>query len=443
MDFKKYYKLEKYIDGHPTGEYKSGDLITTDDWLSLELCESGAEECKPWTLIYSSNELGAESPIKVEPWMAFTDGYEFHFGSGWSNSKEDETRHRYVWKNQTDEKINFEWHWRQSAVDLIAFAKNIEGLTKIEFLCNWGIVLNPLGNTKYSAYISYDLSQMFYNCKNLKEIKGLELLRVNNPMVSSPDTVQMFYHCESLEDIDLSWITALPYAPEMFYYCTSLKSVNLDGISTRSNKYFNGMFGYCVLFENFDLSKLSTSSAENMERMFIGCKNLKEIKIDNIATGVKSLERMFSICESLEDIDVKIYTKGLNSIPSSLITISGMFSYCRSLKNVSFGENFSTESVTNMSSLFRDCSSIKEIDISSFDTGKLTNSSYMFYGCSSLERLNLENFNTSKITNYSFMFSGTFKLSYIRCSQTVKDWIKNKDLLSSEKIESITWDIVD
>ena len=44
--------------------------------------------------------------------------------------------------------------------------------------------------------------------------------------------------------------------------------------------------------------------------------------------------------------------------------------------------------ITNMSGMFRGCSSLKEINLSSFNTNQVTNMSYMFDGCSSLKEIN-------------------------------------------------------
>ena len=42
-----------------------------------------------------------------------------------------------------------------------------------------------------------------------------------------------------------------------------------------------------------------------------------------------------------------------------------------------------------MSYIFEGCSSIKEINLSSFNTNQVTDMKYMFYGCSSLKALNI------------------------------------------------------
>ena len=48
--------------------------------------------------------------------------------------------------------------------------------------------------------------------------------------------------------------------------------------------------------------------------------------------------------------------------------------------------------------MFRECSSLTNIDLTNFNTNNVTDMNDMFYGCSSLKELNLNNFNTIKIS---------------------------------------------
>ena len=72
--------------------------------------------------------------------------------------------------------------------------------------------------------------------------------------------------------------------------------------------------------------------------------------------------------------------------------------------------------ITNMSYMFFDCSSLKEINLSSFNTSQVTNMSYMFYSCSSLKEINLSSFNTNQVTDMSGMFSRCSSLKEINLS---------------------------
>ena len=66
--------------------------------------------------------------------------------------------------------------------------------------------------------------------------------------------------------------------------------------------------------------------------------------------------------------------------------------------------------------MFKDCSSLKTIDLSSFNTPSLNVIDHMFFNCSSLESIDLSNFSTSLISNFSNLFSECTKLKYLDIS---------------------------
>ena len=43
--------------------------------------------------------------------------------------------------------------------------------------------------------------------------------------------------------------------------------------------------------------------------------------------------------------------------------------------------NFNTDNVTDMSYIFDECSSLKELNLSNFDNNNVIEISYMFFGC--------------------------------------------------------------
>lgn len=76
-----------------------------------------------------------------------------------------------------------------------------------------------------------------------------------------------------------------------------------------------------------------------------------------------------------------------------------------------------TSQVTDMSQMFANCRSLKELDLSTFKTNKVEDMSQMFSGCSDLRMLNLKNFDTSKVTNMNGMFSGCETLEELDLSK--------------------------
>lgn len=66
--------------------------------------------------------------------------------------------------------------------------------------------------------------------------------------------------------------------------------------------------------------------------------------------------------------------------------------------------------------LFRQCSSLQEIDMSYFDTSNVTKMGYMFADCDMLDTLNLSAFNTTSVINMSSMFAQSKKLETLDLS---------------------------
>jgi len=94
-------------------------------------------------------------------------------------------------------------------------------------------------------------------------------------------------------------------------------------------------------------------------------------------------------------------------IIDTLTNVSYMFRDCSSLKELNLS-SFNTKNVTDMSFMFSLCSSLKELNLSSFNTNNVTNMSYMFSLCSSLKELNLSSFNTSNVKYMSDIFSDIY-----------------------------------
>jgi hypothetical protein len=106
-----------------------------------------------------------------------------------------------------------------------------------------------------------NMKNMFYGCKNLKELKGIKNL-VNSKTV---DVNTMFADCSSLEEIDISdWDTSgVEDFSRMFDGCFNLKKIT-GIIDMKSCKQYAGMFGV---------------------NQGTGCKNLKGLKIKNPPNG--------------------------------------------------------------------------------------------------------------------------------------------------------------
>lgn len=117
----------------------------------------------------------------------------------------------------------------------------------------------------------------------------------------------------------------------------------------------------------------------------------------------------------VDKIDVSEYDT------SNIVDMSYMFANCSSLKELNVS-NFDTRNVVDMYGVFKFCHSLVKLDLSNFNTSNVNNMAYMFYGCLSLQELDLSNFSVKNVIYNLNMFRQCSKLNYIKCTEEFKDW---------------------
>ena len=81
-----------------------------------------------------------------------------------------------------------------------------------------------------------------------------------------------------------------------------------------------------------------------------------------------------------------------------------MFNGCSSLEYLELSPKFKTKGIYYMSNLFKDCSSLKSLDLSSFNTSNTKYMDLAFYNCTSLTSLEISTFSTTRANSISQMF---------------------------------------
>jgi len=104
-----------------------------------------------------------------------------------------------------------------------------------------------------------------------------------------------------------------------------------------------------------------------------------------------------------------IYIQGDNRVIANKNS-SYLFNQFRRLESVEGIEYFDTSNVTDMSSMFGWCESLKSLDLRTFDTSKVTTMLNMFRDNLALTSLDVSSFDTSNVTTMQWMFGGTSKL---------------------------------
>ena len=297
-----------------------------------------------------------------------------------------------------------------------------------------------------------NMSSMFSGCSSLTE---LNLSNFNTSAVTNMR--YMFYGCSGLTELNVSNFntSAVKDMSGMFYGCSGLTSLNLSNFNTSKVWNMNSMFSGCSGLKR--IFNTQTWRCEQSQDMFKGCTQLNgaveydaskvNVWMANPTTGYftdpnRKLEAYVLQGEDQHtltfyydnnrklrsgktwDIDQKSSSSkpawaGTNEHPNNVFTkvvfdasfkdfrpttTEGWFYHLSKLTTIEGLENLNTAAVTDMSSMFSDCSSLTSLNLFNFNTSKVTNMGSMFYGCSGLTSLNVSKFNTSAVTNMSAMF---------------------------------------
>ncbi len=271
-------------------------------------------------------------------------------------------------------------------------------------------------NIDFSEMIS--CSSMFSGCSNLRSVDlgtGFDTSNVVN--INS-----MFSACTSLLSIDVSnFKFDNQYdAYNMFNDCTNL--IEIKGLSTLiTSKCINinsillgcrSLILECISsIKNWDISNVT-----NIRFAISGCTQLELLDVSGWnVLNVEAMDGIFSNCTNLKEI------KGLEYWDTSkVINMNAMFANCSSLLSLDLSK-WDTNNLNKMERLFSNCSSLTSVDVSSFNTSNVTNMNRVFEGCQSLTSLDLTSFDIHNVTSTSYMFNGCKKLTEIKVSRS--KWI--------------------
>ena len=221
-------------------------------------------------------------------------------------------------------------------------------------------------------------------------------------------------------------------------------NVQIEGGEAYKPRYVS-FAGYDGTELDHETQNLDTSELTSMKEMFFECTNLVSLAPKFDVTNVTSMYRLCSTDAKLETADfsgfgvsavtsisymcnqcTKLQSVDLsNFVTPNLTNCSYMFNQDTALTDINISKMITTN-VTNMSYMFRG-TKVKSLDLSHFETPNLTNVGSMFYQCSSLTYLDIRNFDFTKVTTYSNMLSGVpTTCRIIVKDDTAKTWLKEK-----------------
>ena len=324
---------------------------------------------------------------------------------------------------------------------------NTANVTDMSSLFDHCQKLTSLDVTHFNTAKVTNMYKMFRSCG----LTSLDLSNFNTAKVTNMEL--MFSGCSNLKTIYASdkFITAAVTESEnMFSYCGSLsgdidwsdKAVDktyakIDGGYFRDKaydnrpwvKYADGTLTFrCGYKKTLGENEYELNSGENWPKWFTYASKiskvvfeasfanarptscyawfqdfikLKQIEgIENLNTeNVTDMSDMFRFCSSLTSLDVTHFNTG------NVTSMADMFSSCPRLAELDV-THFNTANVKDMSDMFASCSGLISLDVTHFNTANVKDMSNMFYGCSGLISLDVTNFNTANVTSMSGMFYG-------------------------------------
>ena len=140
---------------------------------------------------------------------------------------------------------------------------------------------------------------------------------------------------------------------------------------------------------------------KSTKKLFRDLKNIENIiGLNKLNTcNVTTMHDMFRNCSNLKSVDLSTFNT------EKVTTMYAMFAYCTRIENINMS-SFNTKEVTNMSAMFYNCSQLKQLDVNNFNTENVTTMASMFANCSNLEKLDISNWKTANVEDMSWMFAG-------------------------------------
>ena len=324
-----------------------------------------------------------------------------------------------------------------------------------------------------------DMNGMFYDCDDIVSL-DLSSFVTNNVT----DMQNMFLECNHLKSVDLSSFNTsnVTDMSGMFLGCSNLKTLDLSTFTTNKVQKIGSMFAECYRLKtiyvsaNWNLSSLA--SWANKSDVFRACYSLyggngtycvgegvEYAIIDkgesqpgyftqkgtdpfdspatyalynettqNLTLGYgtplpSGAKEVFPyggyIGADVVDADqVKKVEIGESFKNFKAVTCAEWFKGCSNLLEIEGLANIITDEVWDMSNMFRQCKSLKSIDLSGFNTANVTKMVSMFEDCERLINLDLSSFSNAKVSNMGGMFSNCRRLKYIYVSDK---WVENTE----------------
>ena len=319
----------------------------------------------------------------------------------------------------------------EGSTGLMSSNYNVEGSTS-ETVVNFKVEKSIFLTFKHlvSSESYSDKATITIDNKKFEEISGMRQIEIKESLSAGEHTLKLSYqkdysgnnNADRTFIYDLKTATSISdnnYIAEYNAKNTTLTfkkviDANISDIGNNSvivEKY-NNVGEICKALGNVTIKNIvfeesfKTYAPTSLKEFFYNCKTLETISgLEYLNTAnITDMSSMFQECSNLKFLDFTNFdTKNVSNMYF-------MFNGCSTLTSLDL-TNFNTKNVSNMYGMFCDCSKLTSLDLTNFNTAKVTDMGYMFLGCSNLTSLDLTNFNTAKVTDMHGMFKGCSALT--------------------------------
>ena len=280
----------------------------------------------------------------------------------------------------------------------------------------------------------------FYGMQKLQSITGMSYLNTSEVTNMS----LMFQNCYLLTSLDLSHFNTSKVTDMggMFSNATSLTSLDLSSFNTSKVTNMGWMFNQCSNLRTIYVGNgWSTAAVTSSTNMFSGCTSLvggqgttynasnpKDKTYAHIDGGTSNpgyftaATEAYACYTSSNTTLTFYYDSQRSSRPGTTYDLNTGNNHPgwetdgtnANVTKVVFDPSFASARPTTTYYWFYGMTNLQSITgISYLNTCEVTNMGYMFYGCSSLTNLDLSSFNTANVTNMQCMFRNSSNLRTI------------------------------
>lgn len=275
----------------------------------------------------------------------------------------------------------------------------------------------------------------FFNMSKLNGIDGIEYVNTSDAVIME----EMFYGCRGITSLDLSEFSTgkVKSMDGMFRLCSSLDTIYVSD-SFVANGSGDNMFGGCEKLYNYNASNVGKEMAKYIAdggyftkyNLFGWAEYTADDKTLTFRYDKKydiSANKKYTLPTSKDDALWTDRSEGIRDNITKVVFNAEFanakpticykwFADMKNLAAITGIEYLNTAEVTDMHLMFKGCTALKSLDLSTFETGNVTDMGNMFQGCTALTSLKLAGLNAGNVTDMSRMFQNCTALTALDLS---------------------------